>query len=99
VFAVLALGALGAELRSGHTGTGNLVFVIASAGVVAAAFVALLVSVVRWPAEVGAAKARAEAATRRVAAMTGRGLATRGAATGEEEAGVDAGAPTDALGR
>jgi hypothetical protein len=79
VYGVLALGAVGAELRSGHTGTGHAVFVAAAAGVVLAALVALIVSVVRKDAGVGAARIRAEAAARRVAAMTGRGTDAEGA--------------------
>lgn len=72
VYGVLALGAVGAELRSAHTGAGHAVFLAAGTGVVLAALVALVVSVVRRGAGVGAARARAEAASRRVAAMTGR---------------------------
>src|SRR4051794_34900424 len=72
VYGVLALGAVGAELRSAHTGAGHAVFLAAGTGVVLAAFVALTVSVVRRGAGVGAARARAEAASQRVAAMTGR---------------------------
>jgi hypothetical protein len=72
VYGILALGAFGAELRSGHTGSGHTVFLASAAGTVLAASLALLVSVVRRDAGVGAARARADAATRRVAAMTGR---------------------------
>src|SRR4051812_4631108 len=72
VYGVFALGALFAELRSAHTGTGHVAFLVGAAGVVAGALVALLVSVVRRDAGVGAARMRAAAAAARVAAMTGR---------------------------
>ena len=72
VFGVLALGAAGAELRSAHGGTAHTVFVASAFGVLAAAGLALVVSVVRRGAGVGAARARADAAAVRVAAMTGR---------------------------
>lgn len=71
VYGALALGAIGAELRSGHTGAGHAVFVASATGVVVAAGVALLVSVVRKDAGVSGARARAERAAERVAAMTG----------------------------
>jgi len=95
VFGVLAIGAFFAELRSGHTGTGHAVFLGASAGVVLAASVALLVSVVRRRAGVGAARARREASARRVAAMTGRG-ADAGSEAAAEPADVTADAPAPA---
>jgi hypothetical protein len=72
VYSVLALGAFGAELRSGRTGTDHAVLLACSLGVALAAGLALLVSVVRRRAGVGAARARAEVAAVRVAAMTGR---------------------------
>src|SRR4051794_37652830 len=72
VYGTLALAALGAELRSGHTRPAHAVFAAAATGVVVAALAAFGVSVVRRGAGVGAARARAEAASRRVAAMTGR---------------------------
>jgi hypothetical protein len=81
VFGVLALGAAGAELRSEHGGTGHTVFVASAFGVVAAAGIALLVSVIRRGAGVRAARARADAAAVRVAAMTGRGDADPPAST------------------
>jgi len=72
VYGVLAIGAFFAELRSGHTGSGHVAFLVGAAGVVAGALVALVVSVVREEAGVGAARVRAAAAAARVAAMTGR---------------------------
>jgi hypothetical protein len=72
VYGVFALGALGAELRSGHSGAAHTVFLVGALGVAAAAGIALVVSVLRRDAGVGAARARADAAAVRVAAMTGR---------------------------
>jgi hypothetical protein len=72
VYGVLAVGAFFAGLRSGHSGTGHVAFLVGAAGVVAGALVALVVSVVRKEAGVGRARARAAAAAARVAAMTGR---------------------------
>jgi len=72
VFGAFALGAFLLELRSGHTGTGHTVFLVAAAATVAAAMLALVVSVVRREAGVSGARARAADASVRVAAMTGR---------------------------
>jgi len=69
VFGGIALLALLAELRSDHTGTGHAVFVAGMAGTVAAALVALGVSVVRRGAGVSVARADAERRKARVAAM------------------------------
>src|SRR3954469_6171695 len=47
IFGVLALGGLGAEMRSGHTAPGHVWFLVGSVGLVTGALVALVVSVVR----------------------------------------------------
>ena len=72
VFGTIALGALAAELRTGHSGTGHAVFLAGSAVVVVFAMLALVVSVVRRGAGVGAAHAARTRAQERVAAMAGR---------------------------
>src|SRR3954447_328513 len=94
VFGVLAIGACFAELRSGHTGTAHRVFLGAAAGVVVSASVALLGSVGRRGAGVGAARARREASARRVAAMTGRGADAGSDADLPADEAADAPAPT-----
>lgn len=72
VFGTLAVGAVAAELRTGHSGTGHAVFVAGSGALVAFALLALVVSVVRRDAGVGAAHAARARAQERVAAMAGR---------------------------
>ncbi len=71
VYGSLALLAFGAELRSGHHGAGHAVFLVSAAGVVLAAALALVVSVVRRAAGVSGVHERAERKAARVAAMTG----------------------------
>ncbi len=71
VFGVLAAGAFAAELRAGHDGSGHVLLLIGSAGVVVSATVALVVSVTRRGAGVSAARAAQTRATERVAAMAG----------------------------
>lgn len=71
VFGVLALGGIGAELRSGHTGAGHGWFLAGSVGLVAGAVVALVVSVVRRGAGVREAEAARIQSEARVAAMAG----------------------------
>ena len=72
VFGVLALGAIGAESRAGHTGSGHVVFMAGAGGLVAAAMVALVVSVLRRDAGVSAAREVRALASERVAAMARR---------------------------
>ena len=55
VFGLMAVGAFAAELADDHHGAGHGLFLVGSAGVVVAASVALVVSVVRRGAGVGAA--------------------------------------------
>jgi len=88
VYGVLALAAFGAELRSGHGGTGHTVFLASSAGVVVAAAVVLTVSVVRRRVGVSGARERAERSAARVAAMTGAGDAAA-TGTGEPDLAAD----------
>ena len=71
VFGALALAAVGAELRSGHAGSGHTWFLVGSSGVFAGASLALLVSVVCRSAGVRAANAARAESEARVAAMAG----------------------------
>ena len=71
VYGVLALGGIGAELRSGHTGAGHTWFLVGSVGLVAGALVALVVSVIRRGAGVREAHAARLQSEARVAAMAG----------------------------
>ena len=57
VFATLGVGAVAAELRTGHAGAGRVVFLVGSASMVGFAFLALVVRVVRRAAGVGDAHA------------------------------------------
>ena len=72
VFGVFGVGAVAAELRTGHKGTGHVLFVVGSAMLVACALLALVVSVLRRGAGVGEAHAARVRAQERVAAMAGR---------------------------
>ena len=72
VFATLGVGAVAAELRTGHAGAGRVVFLVGSASMVGFAFLALVMSVVRRAAGVGEAHAARARAQERVAAMSGR---------------------------
>lgn len=81
VFGLLAAGAFAAELRGGPRGTGHGLVLVGAAGLVVSATIALVVSVVRRGAGVGAAHAQRERSARRVAAMAGP-------ATTTDEAGV-----------
>ena len=76
VFATFGVGAVAAELRTGHAGAGGVVFLVGSASMVGFAFLALVVSVVRRAAGVGEAHAARARAQERVAAMSGRASST-----------------------
>ncbi len=72
VYGAMAIGAIAAEWQTRRHGWGHTVFLIASAGVVLGATVALVVSVVRRRAGVSGADELAASRSERVAAMAGR---------------------------
>ena len=71
VYGAIAVGAFAAELFADHRGAGHALFLAGSVGVVVSALGALVVSVVRRRAGVGAARAARVRARARVAAMAG----------------------------
>lgn len=89
VFGLMAAGAFAAELADRHGGAGRTLFLVGAGGVVVAASIALVVSVVRRRAGVGVGRAvRAEAAER-VATMAGRAGAEPDASSMHSDAGPE----------
>jgi hypothetical protein len=84
VFGALAVFAVLAEVRSDHSGTASVVFVVGTAAAALAAGVALVVSVVRKEAGVSGRHAEAARRQARVAAMVGTAPEDPAPASGRE---------------